>query len=382
MSAALRRGGARLAGALLPLALAGCAGAAASAGGPGGAGYVAYVASESADQVSRVVFDASGARVDRQWQVGNQPTEIDGPHGLALSPDGRFVYVTIAHGTPFGSLWKMSTDSGEPVQTATLGLFPATVDVTPDGEHAFVSNFNLHGDPVPSSVSKVHLPSMTEVARAETCVMPHGSRVNAQGTRQYSTCMMDQLLVEIDVATGQVARRFSVAPGREGPVSGAAAAQGGHGAHGGSGPVCSPTWAQPSVDGSRVYVACNRAAQVLEVDVREWRVTRRFATGEGPYNLAVTPDGRLLLVTLKNRAAPATEVIELEGGRSLARVPNSAVLPHGVAVTADSRFAVVTVEGVGSDPGRVDVLDLRSLRVTASVPVGPQAGGVAVLSGR
>src|SRR5690606_30640474 len=152
-------------------------------------------------------------------------------------------------------------------------------------------------------------------------VMPHGSRVNPQGTRQYSVCMMDQLLVEIDVATGTVARRFSVAPGMEGPDAVGAE----HAGHEGEG-VCSPTWAQPGADGSKVYVACNRSAEVLEVDVAGWTLTRRFPTGEAPYNLAVTPDGRYLLATLKNRAAPATEVIELASGRSLARVPNSAAL--------------------------------------------------------
>jgi DNA-binding beta-propeller fold protein YncE len=362
--------------ALGALALTGCAGAglpapAAAPPLPDGE-YVAYVASESADQVSRIRFGAGGARVERQVQVGNQPTEIDGPHGLAISPDGQYFYVSIAHGTPYGTLQKFSTATGELVERTTLGLFPATVGVTPDGDYAFVTNFNLHGDHVPSSVSKVHLPSLTEVARTETCVMPHGSRINPQGTRQYSTCMMDQKLVEIDVASGEVSRTLELAPAAHGGAhAGHAAAR-----------VCSPTWAQPSADGSKVYVACNKAAEIVEVDVASWRVTRRFATGEAPYNLDVTPDGRYLLVTLKNRTAPATEVIDLSAGATVARVPSSGVLPHGVAVTPDSRFAVVSVEGIGSEPGRVDVIDLGTLRRVGSVEVGPQAGGIAVLAGR
>ena len=341
--------------------------------------YTAYVVSESADQVSRIRFGPEGARVERTFPVGTRPTEIDGPHGVAVSPDGRFIYVTIGHGTPFGSLWKLATANDSVAARVTLGHFPATVDVTPDGEYAFVSNFNLHGDMVPSSVSKVHLGTMAEVARTETCTMPHGSRVNARGTRQYSACMMDDLLIEIDVATGAVARRFSVAPGREGQAG--AGEHTGHASHGPGNEgarVCSPTWAQPSAVGSRVYVACNKTAEVLEIDAESWALKRRFATGEAPYNLATTPDGRYLLVTLKNRKAPATEIIDLRTGRSAARIPASGVLPHGVAVTHDSRYAVTSVEGVGAEPGQVDVLDLGVLRRVATVEVGQQAGGIAL----
>src|SRR2546427_8750170 len=97
----------------------------------------------------------------------------------------------------------------------TLGYFPATMDISPDGQFIFVVNFNLHGDMVPSSVSVVSTLTMTEVARIQTCTMPHGSRLNAQGTKQYSACMMDDTLVEIDTRTLKVARHFIVTKGKE-----------------------------------------------------------------------------------------------------------------------------------------------------------------------
>jgi DNA-binding beta-propeller fold protein YncE len=366
---------------IMAVVLAGCAGAGGVASAPAPeAGYVAYVAAESADLVSRVRFlPGEGAVVESEREVGNIPVELEGPHGLAVTPDGEYYLVSIAHGQPYGSLLKISTETNEVVGRTTLGLFPATVGVTPDGEYAFVANFNYHGDPVPSSVSKVHLPSLTEVARIETCVMPHGARLNPQGTRIYSVCMMDQQLVEIDVESGEVSRRFSVAPGREGPVTEYEFSGMDHAMHGGE--VCSPTWAQPSADGAFVYVACNKSDEILEIDTRSWTIARRFETGANPYNLDVSPNGRYLVASLKNRDAPATEVFDLETGRSLARVPNTDVLPHGVSITPDSRYVFVSVEGVGSDPGKVDVIDLRSLERVASVEVGQQAGGIAVLGG-
>jgi DNA-binding beta-propeller fold protein YncE len=366
----------------LLVALALLSGCVSSAGVPSGAsvGYSVYVASESADEVSLIRFDGGVATVERQRTVGSLASELDAPHGLAISPDGRHYYVTLGHGRPYGWLWKMSVEEDEVVGRTMLGHFPASVDLTPDGEYAFVSNFNLHGDHLPSSVSKVHLPSMHEVARTETCVMPHGSRVNPQGTRHYSTCMMDQLLVEIDVPTGAVARMFSVAPGREGPA--AARRQGEHRMPRAGVTVCSPTWASPSHDGTRIFVACNRSNEILEIDVESWTLVRRFSTGEGPYNLEPTPDGRLLLATLKNRDAPATEVFDLATGRSLRRIANTTVLPHGIAISGDSRFAFVSVEGVGAEAGRVDVIDIAALSRVASVEVGQQAAGIAVVRSR
>jgi hypothetical protein len=48
-----------------------------------------------------------------------------------------------------------------------------------------------------------------------------------------------------------------------------------------------------------------------------------------------------------------------------------------VAVSPDSRYAFVSVEGVGAAPGRVDVFDLDALMRVASVDVGQQASGIA-----
>jgi DNA-binding beta-propeller fold protein YncE len=50
---------------------------------------------------------------------------------------------------------------------------------------------------------------------------------------------------------------------------------------------------------------------------------------------------------------------------------------HGVVVSPDSRYAFVSVEGVGAEPGKVDVFDLRTFERVASAEVGQQASGIA-----
>jgi YVTN family beta-propeller protein len=187
--------------------------------------------------------------------------------------------------------------------------------------------------------------------------------------------MMDDVLVEIDAGRMGVARHFMLRAGMEHGMAGppGAAAMG---AHGGSAQpaACSPTWAQPSADGRTVWVACNRSNELVEIDVASWTSRRRIPAGEGVYNLAVTRDGRLLLAT--NKRGQSVSVIDPSTGRELAKIPTARRNPSGVVVSSDDRYAFVTVEGVGSEPGTVEVLDLASLTRVASVDVGQQAGGI------
>jgi DNA-binding beta-propeller fold protein YncE len=380
---------------------------------PPTANYWVYVGAESADLIQRIRFGPAGTVVEKTIQAGELIADIEGPHGLQISKDGKYLHMTTGHGQPDGKYWKYElgpdTLVGQPI---FLGFFPASIDVTPDGLYAFAVNFNLHGNMVPSSVSVIYTPTNTEVARTTTCTMPHGSRLDPQGLHQYSACMMDDQLVEIDARTFDVSRRFSVAKGKEGPIAVTAMAgmdhehMGGRRAAGGEKPTpkptpipggqvnqfptpeagqsglhnmapasCSPTWAQPSANGAKIYVACNKADEILEVDREKWTVTRRLKTGRGPYNLAVTPDGKLLVASLKQGGA--VEVFDLSTGQSVMQTKSSTTVTHGVSISPDSRYAFVSNEAVGAAPGKVDVYDLAALVRVGSVNVGQQAGGIA-----
>ncbi len=358
--------------------------------------YLVYVVSESADKIALIRFGPNGARVDHDLQTGDMPVDIDGPHGIVVSPDREFYYVSIAHGRPFGLIWKYSTKDDRVLGKATLGYFPATVDITPDGNFLFIVNFNLHGDMVPSSVSVVSTPTMTEVARIQTCTMPHGSRLNPQGTKQYSACMMDDMLVEIDTRTLKVARHFIVTKGKEMGVMGAPKIKvadamssmpemsgmpgmkdtGGHGmeAPKPGDNSCSPTWAQPSADGSSIYVACNKSSEIVEVSANDWKLVRRIPARAGVYNLGITHDGTRLLAT--NKRDQSVSIYDLKSGKELARLPTKRKVLHGVVVAPDDAYAFVTVEGVGSEPGTVEIIDLKTLQTVATVDVGEEAAGI------
>lgn len=368
---------------------------------PPTATYWVYVGAESADRIYRVRFGPAGAAVEKTIGIGELAAEMEGPHGLQISPDGKWLFMTTGHGSPDGKLWKYDLGPDTLVSAGiSLGKFPASLDVTPDGLYSFSANFNLHGEMVPSSISVVYTPTMTEVAQIETCTMPHGSRIEPAGTMHYSGCMMDDQLVEIDTRSFAVTRRFSLAKGKEGPI-GPAKAMAGHEMHGtpaagakadsatpaaphqmdmtqGHGASmsasCSPTWAQPSADGRTVFAVCNKADEIIEIDRATWAIARRISTGRGPYNLAVTPDGKHMVATLKQSAG--VEIYDLAAGRSVAKLPTSTTVAHGVAISTDSRYAFVSSEGVGAAPGKVDIYDILARAKVATVDVGQQASGI------
>jgi DNA-binding beta-propeller fold protein YncE len=346
--------------------------------------YLVFVGSESVDRVALVRFGPKGASVERERYVGISAVELMGPHGVGVSPDKKTLYVSLAHGNPFGKLLKIDATTSNVQGSVQLGNFPATLQVSPDGYFIYVVNFNLHGEMVPSDVSVVAADEMVEIARIPTCTMPHGSRFSPDGAHHYSACMMDEMLVDIDTHTLRVSRHFLLTKGREMGMTGAPRAAGAAGSHdtGGHGMTepppgdvaCSPTWAQPSPDGKKVWAACNKSSDIVEIDVATWTMTRRIPAGAGVYNLGVTHDGTKLIGT--NKRGQSVSVIDVASGKELARIATTRAVVHGVAVSDDDRYAFISVEGVGSQPGTVDVIDLTALKKVASVDVGQQAGGI------
>jgi DNA-binding beta-propeller fold protein YncE len=335
--------------------------------------YLAYVVCESADKVERVRFhpgDAPSLKLDHEIHIGLMPADINGPHGIAISPDREFLYVSVAHGRPYGSVWKLNTGTDEVVRFAPLGLFPATVDISKSGRFIYVANANFHGDMAPSSISVVTTDAMVEVKRITTCTMPHGSRLNPAGTRHYSVCMMDDMLAEIDTNTLQLSRYFMLSAGKEMGMTGVPEA---HDAKHMMNATCTPTWAQPSNDGGVIYVACNKSSEIVAVDVEKWSLIKRFAAGSGVYNLAMTKDGRLVAT---NKRGQSVSFFDAQTGKELARTPTKRKVVHGAVVTPDNRYVFITEEGVGAEPGTVEVMDLGTYKSVASLDVGEQAAGV------
>ena len=333
-----------------------------------GQNYYVYVASESDDTVSLLKFDENQIKEVERIVVGTYPTEIEGPHGITVDPNGKYWYLSLAHGNPFGKLVKYSTENNEVVDETTLGLFPASMQVSTTTGFLYCVNFNLHGSMKPSSVSVVDPVTMTEITKITTGSMPHGSRMSPDGLFQYSVAMMSGELFEVDALGLEVSRTLDLENKmmkKDGMKS----------MDGMKHSMVKPTWVIPHPKQNLAYIAGNGSDEVIEVDLDNWEVSDRFKTGKGPYNLEISPDGKLLIGTIKSEGK--TAIWNLEDKKLLGEIKNSTSVSHGIAISSDSKYAFISVEGIGGEPGIVDVISLADYKLISSVEVGKQAGGIA-----
>ena len=356
-----------------------------------GQNYYAYVASESEDTVSLIKFDGNEAVEAERIDVGFMFAEIEGPHGITVDPSGDFWYVSLAHGNPFGTLVKYSTETNQAVARTTLGLFPASMEISTITGFLYCVNFNLHGSMKPSNVSVVDPETMTEITKITTGSMPHGSRLSPDGLFQYSVAMMSGELFEIDALGLKVNRVLDLEnkmmskkkmddkmmnknmedktmnnDKKETMMSSMPNMK-----HS----MVKPTWVIPHPNQNIAYIAGNGSDEVIEVNLDKWEVSDRFKTGKGPYNLEITPNGKLLVGTIKSEGK--TAIWNLENKEELAIIKNTTSVSHGIAISSDSKYAFISVEGIGGEPGIVDIIDLESFELVSSVEVGKQAGGIA-----
>ena len=351
--------------------------------------YYIYCTAESEDEVALIRFDGKTAHVEKRIPVGVWPVEIEGPHGITVSPDGDYWYLSMAHGLPYGHLYKYKTGTDEMVDRIELGLFPATMGISNATGLIYIVNFNLHGGHTePSTVSIVDPDEMIEIDRVETGIMPHGSRLLNNGLKHYSVAMMSGTLYEMDAMTMQISRTmFTASPKMDdhsahnmkkmdhskmnmGMKKNSKMAKMDH-----KMPPEKPTWVYPHPNDNLIYVVNNGTDNVVEIDVNKWKVVRTFKTDKAPYNCEVSQDGKYLVVTYKGAAK--TGVWDLETGKEVAKFNNTRKVTHGVVISPDNRYAFVSVEGIGKEPGAVEIFDLKELKPVAVAEIGKQAGGIA-----
>ena len=331
--------------------------------------YYLYVASESDDTVSLLKFDGKEINEEKRIDVGFYPTEIEGPHGITVDPNGKFWYLTLAHGNPYGKIIKYSTKDNIAIDQTTLGLFPASMQVSKITGFIYCVNFNLHGDMKPSSVSVIDAETMTEITKIKTGSMPHGSRISKDGLKQYSVAMMSGELFEIDALSLNVSRKLDLEnhPLMDHSKVDTSDNKMKHSS-------VKPTWVIPHPSESLAYVAGNGSNEIIEINLNKWEITKRIKIEKNPYNVEISPNGNFMVATLKGNGK--TAIWDLSTGNLIKLIKNSTSVPHGVAISSDSKYAFVSVEGKGGEPGIVDVIDLNKLLLIDKVEVGKQAGGI------
>jgi DNA-binding beta-propeller fold protein YncE len=322
-------------------------------------GHVLFVGLESEDAVA--VVDPRTGSLLKKIPVGISAEDIEGVHALAVAPDGDHYYLSIAHGLPYGSVWKLTTAKDSLVARTEVGFFPATLAQTPNGTWLFVANYNLHGDPQIDTVSIIHTPTMTQVKQLPVCTKPHGLTASHDGTTVYVSCTRDNVVKKISVAS------LSVVDSTTALIEEDQAEE----------KVCYPAGLALSLDDAKLFIACHRHAEVRVMSTVDFgRITNRIPVGDGPYLLQVEPSGERLWVP--NRNDQTYTVIDVVREQAVATKPGSASHPHTFAFGPDGRV-YLSMESKAVVPGAIDVIDPATFETVRSIPVGLQATGVGVV---
>jgi YVTN family beta-propeller protein len=115
------------------------------------------------------VIDSEKNIVIKIIPVGNEP------EGIALSSDGKVIYVTF--GGSQGTLSALDAESGQILQSVAAGHTPTSPVLTPDGTKIFVCNrFN-------NNVTEYNLPELKFVRQIEMIREPRSAVVTNDGTK-------------------------------------------------------------------------------------------------------------------------------------------------------------------------------------------------------
>ena len=264
------------------------------------------------------------------------------PHEVALSPDGRWAYVTDYGTGPEPGSTVTIVDVAARSTVGTIDLAPHTrphgVAVTDDGSVWVTTEGSAH-------VLKLDPETRAIALEAETGQdVTHMVVVAPEHGRAYTTNIGSGTVTALDVATGEVLGHLETGAGAEGLAL--------------------------SPDGDRVYVTNRSAGTLSEINVASNAVTRSLKVGAFPIRVEVLPDGSRALVS--NAQGNELAVVNLSSWTVERRIPVGAV-PVGIQITPDGSTAFVA----NTEADKVSVVDLERWQVVGEIVAGEEPDGMA-----
>lgn len=319
---------------------------------PPGEGARLYVASGFTDQV--FVLDPDDGRVLDSIDVRERPFSRDEPHGLAVAPDGRRWYLTLAHGEPV--LQVRERPGNRLIGALPLPMGGASrIGLVPDGSVAFVPDYGRSAGDRPGEVARIRTRTLEITHRAHVCPAPHDAKVDPRGELVLVTCAYGTEAVLVSTADLSEVARVDLSPPGAGETR--------------------PMNAAWSADGGTAWITLMGAGQVVELD-RSGRVEARVDAGPQPVSPALTPDGRSLLVT--NRKDRSLSVFAVPGLADERRIAlGDAPHPQGVALDGSGAIAYVSHEGEVGEPGGVVAVRIDTGEILWHTRLGAYVLGIA-----
>jgi autotransporter-associated beta strand protein/YVTN family beta-propeller protein len=296
----------------------------------------AYISNFGGSDVSVINTTSNNTVIGSPIPVGDFPT------GVAITPDGRFAYIT--NENPVGTVSVINAaDKTVFPGSIPVGPFPIGVAVTPNAQFAYVANAN---DTV-SVIDVATNAAATVTVPVGTGTVPFGVAVTPDGRFAYVTDSGTNTVSVIATATNTVV-------GSQIPVGNF------------------PEGVAITPDGKFAYVT-NFGDGTVSVINRATNAVTTILVGGAPEGIAITPNGNFVFVA--NQSGNTVSVIN--------RLTNQVVsipvgtTPVGVDITPDGRFAYVTNSGNNT----VSVIKVGSNSVFQTINVGNEPGSFGAFIG-
>jgi YVTN family beta-propeller protein len=289
------------------------------------------------------------------------------PQGLAVSPDGRHLFVSDNQDGGAVVVIEIVTKTVIATLAQGPGWTPLGVAVHPDGQRAYFAFADGNG----SGLDVVRVFDTIKMEPTATSIpvgaRPTGIAVTPDGAKAYVSNFLGNTVTVIDATTHTV--KTNIAVGTR------------------------PAGIAVSPDNSRVYVVNNGSNSVSVIGVANDLVLAPVTVGIGPESIAVSPDGARAYVT----NAGSNTVTELDGPMTLT-IANIGTgmgtvtsMPSGIecGATCQARFSVNTVVNLsamaangstfagwsGSCAGGVVIMDSSKTCTVAFNPLPPPPSG-------
>ncbi len=280
----------------------------------------------------------------------------------------------------------MDDATGAVLTTLPTGEGPHEVAVSPDGRFAYIADSGAPTKPG-NTVTVINLVKREVAGRFSLGEhQPHDLRASADGKRLWAACAPTQSVVEVDTATGAITRTWKT--GVEGGWMLTASSDDrfvfvAHLEGGGlslidlsSGKVTHAVTPRGEMGfdvapaGREVWAANSENSQISVVDARTSKVLSTFPSGgQSPVRLKFTRDGKLVLVPTGDKKL----VILSAAGRTIVATVELEFRPKVIAVSGDGKYAYL---GHPSED-RVSVVDLTLLKVVRTFFTGKRPDGIA-----
>jgi YVTN family beta-propeller protein len=316
---------------------------------PAGTAPSGTIVVSNMNDATATVIDAATGRVHATLPTGQ------GPHEVVVTGDGRWALVSNygVRGKPGNTITVIDVARAAVARTITVAGFqsPHGMSVLP-GDSLVAVTAERNG-----AVLVVRLRDGRVVDTLETRgSLSHMVAVTARGDRAFTGNIVDHTISVIDVSGRDSTRVFPVGQQPEGIAV--------------------------TPDGRWVWVGSNRDSTVTVVDARTG-VAADTLRGFGlPYRIAITPDGALAVISdpvkaevrivgAADRKAKFTVTVPADSLVATAEVSGSPS-PEGVAISRDSRWAFVTLQG----RNRVITIDLARGVIVGYAPTGNWSDGI------